>query len=243
MFCPSCGAEVAPTAKFCPSCGAAQTPDGEPAPAPARRTSRPSLLLGGAAVLVMAAAAGVYALREVRLQHEIDERRAAEARMQAELKVVRKRAEDVEQALIDAEQEASLARKRQDGAAPFAAAAPTLPARVTRLLDPREAAVARAARASQARRQASERAAQEARERRRAEEAAESARVLPPPPPPPPATSAPIQTARIGPEQMCRTAANFIAKAVCETRECIKPENESTAYCKALRARASPPAQ
>jgi hypothetical protein len=46
-----------------------------------------------------------------------------------------------------------------------------------------------------------------------------------------------------GPEQICRAESNFILRAVCETRECIKRENENTDYCRSLRARASHPQQ
>jgi hypothetical protein len=47
-----------------------------------------------------------------------------------------------------------------------------------------------------------------------------------------------VKTARVGAEQVCRSESNFILKALCDARECFKRENEGTAYCKALRARA-----
>lgn len=39
------------------------------------------------------------------------------------------------------------------------------------------------------------------------------------------------------PEAICNAASNFITRAICETRECIKPEYYNSNYCAALRDR------
>ena len=45
--------------------------------------------------------------------------------------------------------------------------------------------------------------------------------------------------ATVSPQAFCSTKSNFISKALCESRECLKPEHVNSAYCKAFQARSA----
>jgi hypothetical protein len=245
--CAACGTSNPEGARFCRRCGAAISPSvvsppAAQAPLPAASGARWVVFLVG--VLLGAAAAGGGAwtwLQAHKAEVEQAATRQAEARLQAALRAERKRFEEIEQAKIDAEQQASHAAAVQQAA--------TREAEMTKA--ELKAAAARAAKEAQARKKEEERLKAEAAERKRLEDAAAAASAsrtpvaaAPRPQPLPPPVPAPAtQTAQASPEALCRSMTNFITRGICETRECIKPQYVASDYCRSLRARAAPPLQ
>ena len=262
MICSACGTEAAEGARFCRRCGkplAASPPPeldldvtvvmprAKPKEAkPAARSPIALVALGALAATAVIVAGGVIWYQQEKAALQAESVRLAELQMQAQVRAVRKRAEEAEQARIDAEQQAAHALAQQENARREAEAART---------EVRTAA-ARAAREAQllARRQAAERAQQEAVEKRRAEEiaaasvqtraamaaaAASAARAAA-------AAQAAAsqkpetQAVAASPEALCRAQANFILRGFCEARECIKPQYIDSPYCRSLRARSNP---
>jgi len=239
LVCAACGTDNADNARFCRRCGAAlvaRAPAGGAQAHPVR-TRVVAMVIGALAGAVAAGSLSWMWFQDEKAKIEAEAMRQAERKYEAELRGVRKRLLDFEQAKIDAEQESSHLAQQQEAAKRESEAAKA----------ELKAAAARAAReAAQARKQQAERERIEAMERKRAEEAAAAAaaaraaaaaqRPVPLPPPPP---APPVQTVQASPEALCRSMTNFITRGICETRECIKPQYQGSDYCRSLRARAS----
>ena len=245
MICDNCGTPASDAARFCRRCGAALTESAHvdlelPTADPGWGRGNTILVAALGLSLALLASGAVWFYMEkrgaeadkVRLLALAQAKQHAEAKMQADVRAARKRAEEAEQALIDAEQQVALAGKQQEAARRYAEAVAKADARTK---------ADKAMREAQSKRQAAERTMQEAQERRRAEEAAmAAAQAKPaPPPPPPPAPKVVAQAPPPSPPSLCKPLTNIISRGFCETRECIKPEYVNSEYCRAIRARSS----
>jgi len=239
LVCAACGTENADNARFCRRCGAALVAHmpGDGSAAHPVRTRVVAMIIGAVAGAAAAGSLSYMWFQEEKAKIEAEATREADRRYQAELRGVRKRLLDFEQAKIDAEQESSHSLAQQEAARRESEAARA----------ELRAAATRAAREAIAKRQeAAEKARLEALERKRAEEfaaAAAAARAAAasqrPAPLPPPVAAPAVQTAQASPEALCRSMTNFISRGICETRECIKPQYQGSDYCRSLRARAA----
>jgi hypothetical protein len=171
-----------------------------------------------------------------RLRQDAESKRQAELQQQAQLEAARNSAEVAERDREKAERKVA-----QLATAQAAAAQVAQNGRVAA-----KAARDRAAKEIIARQQAKDIAEREAKARRQAENDAALARnvagqaVAAAPIPLPTAPVPQIRpTGPESPEAICAATTNFFSRAICESRECSKPNFFDSNYCKVLRDRAS----
>jgi hypothetical protein len=204
-----------------------------------------TLGLGVFALVVAIAAGGYYwyqrdlmqkATAAARLRQDAESKRQAELQQQAQLEAARISAEDAERDRERAARKAAQLATEQAAAAQVAQNAKTAA----------KAVRDRAAKEVIARQQAKDIAEREAKARRQAESDAAVARIaagqaVTSAPTPIPVAPVPQirQTGPESPEAICAATTNFFSRAICESRECSKPNFFDSNYCKVLRERAS----